>query len=125
MQDELLVDVVADSLAEAKAKTLDNTVVDVKAVTLNDRVNDTLVEAEAYTLGDIVTAVKNKALLDTLANMLTETKAAILCPTLVDVQARHWFKTWRNSKKRLTLCVKLKDVKANGLVDTLASREGG
>ena len=57
--------------------------------------------------------------------MLTETKAAVLCPTLFDVEARHWLKTWRNWKKRLTLGVKLNDVKANGLVDTLTSREGG
>ena len=55
VQDELLVDIVADSLAEAKAKTLGHTVVDVKAVTLNDRVTDML------------------------AGMLTETEAAILC----------------------------------------------
>ena len=123
MQDELLLDIVADSLAEAKAKakTLGHTVVDVKAVTLNDRVTDTQVEAEACKLGDILTAVKDKALVDTLANMLTETEAAILCHTLVDVEARHWFKTWLNWKKRLTLGVKLNDQKANGLVDTLLS----
>ena len=126
MQDELLVDIVADSLAEAKAKakTLGHTVVDVKAVTLNDRVTDTQVEAEAWKLGDILTAVKDKALVDTLANMLTETEAAILCQTLVDVEARHWFKTWLNWKKRLTLGVKLSDQKANGLVDTSARRGG-
>ena len=117
----------ADSLAEAKAKakTLGHTVVDVKAVTLNDRVTDTQVEAEACKLGDILTAVKDKALVDTLANMLTETEAAILCQTLVDVEARHWFKTWLNWKKRLTLGVKRNDQKANGLVDTLARRGEG
>ena len=123
VQDELLLDIVADSLAEAKAKakTLGHTVVDVKAVTLIDRVTDTQVEAEACKLGDILSAVKDKALVDTLANMLTETEAAILCQTLVDVEARHWFKTWLNWKKRLTLGVKLNDQKANGLVDTLPS----
>ena len=109
----------------AKAKTLGHTVVDVKALTLNDRVTDTQVEAEAWKLGDILTAVKDKALVDTLANMLTETESAILCQTLVDVEARHWFKTWLNWKKRLTLGVKCNDQKANGLVDTLASRGGG
>ena len=93
MQDELLVDIVADSLAEAKAKTLGHTVVDVKAATLNDRVTDTVVEAEAWTLGDILSTVKDKALVDTLAGMLTETEAAILFQTPVDVEARHWFKT--------------------------------
>lgn len=115
----------ANSLARAKAKTLGHTVVDVKAVTLNDRVTDTLVEAEAWTLGDILTAVKDKALVDTLAGMLTETEAAILCQTLVDVAARHCFKIWLNWKKRLTLGVKLNDVKAKTLVDTLARRGGG
>ena len=60
--------------------------------------------------------------MDTLANMLTETEAAILCHTLVDVEERHWFKTWLNWKKSLTLGVKLNDQKANGLVDTLPSR---
>ena len=108
----------------AKAKTLSHTVVDVKAVTLNNRVTDTQVEAEACKLGDILTAVKDKALVDTLANMLTETEAAILCHTLVDVEERHWFKTWLNWKKRLTLGVKLSDQKANGLVDTSARRGG-
>ena len=123
VQDELLLDIVADSLAEAKAKakTLCHTVVDVKAVTLNERVTDTQVEAEACKLGDILTAVKDKALVDTLADMLTETEAAILCHTLVDVEERHWFKTWMNWKKRLTLGVTLNDQKANGLVDTLPS----
>jgi len=116
---------VADSLAEAKAKTLGLTVVDVKAVTLTNRVTDTLVEAEAWTLCDIITAVKGKAMVDTPAGMLKETEAAILCQTLIDVEARHWFKTWLNWKKRLTLGVKLNDVKAKGLVDTLASRGGG
>ena len=109
----------------AKAKTLSHTVVDVKAVTLNNRVTDTQVEAEACKLGDILTAVKDKALVDTLANMLTETEAAILCQTLVDVEARHWFKTRLNWKKRLTLGVKRNDQKANGLVDTLTRRGGG
>ena len=109
----------------AKAKTLSHTVVDVKAVTLNNRVTDTQIEAEACKLGDILTAVKDKALVDTLANMLTETEAAILCQTLVDVEARHWFKTWLNWKKRLTLGVKRNDQKANGLVGTLARRGGG
>ena len=125
VQDKLLVDIVADSLAEAKAKTLGHTVADVKAVTLNARVTDTVVEVEAWTLGDILTTVKDNALVDTLAGMLTKTEAAILCQTLVDVEARHWFKTWLNWKKRLTLGVKLNDVKANGLVDTLASRGEG
>ena len=91
VQDELLVDIVADSLpeAKAKAKTLGHTVVDVKAVTLNDRVTDTQEEAEAWKLGDILTALKDKALMDTLSNMLTETEAAIVCQTLVEVEAMH------------------------------------
>ena len=38
-----MVDIVADSLAEAKAKTHGHTVVDVKAVTLVDRLTATLV----------------------------------------------------------------------------------
>ena len=97
------------------------TLVDVKDATLNDRMTDTQVEAEACKLGDILTAVKDKALVDTLADMLTETEAAILCHTLVDVEERHWFKTWLNWKKSLTLGVKLNDQKANGLVDTLPS----
>lgn len=42
MQDESLVNIVADTLAEAKAKTLGHTVVDVKVVTLVDRLTATL-----------------------------------------------------------------------------------
>lgn len=89
----------ADNLAEAKAKTLGHTVVDVKVLTLVNRITDTQVKAEACTLSDILAAMEEKALVNTLAGMVTETKAAILWETLVDVEARHWLKHWLNCKK--------------------------
>lgn len=74
--------IVHASLAEAKTKRLNNTLVDVKALTLNNRVTNTLVQAEVRTLGDILTTVKDKALVDTLANMQQKRSLQYF--------ARHW-----------------------------------
>lgn len=74
--------IVPASLAEAKTKTLNNTLVDMKALKLNNRVTNTLVQAEVWTLGDILTTIKDKALVDTLANMLQKRSLQYF--------ARHW-----------------------------------
>ena len=93
-------DKLVDDLAEAKAKTVSNTLSDVKEEALAKNFADTLAQEEARTVSQAVSEVQAKVLMHQLPFILLESKAKTLGDTLSDMEAKALVDTLANPSIR-------------------------
>ena len=84
--DRPLVDRLADTLAEVEAETLGDRLGELEAEPLVDRLADTLAEVEAETLGDRLGELEAEPLVDRLADTLAEVEAEALGDRLGELE---------------------------------------
>ena len=93
-------DTLVDDLAQAKAKTVSNTLSDGKEEALAENFAHTLAEKEGKTVGKAVSEVQAKVLMHQLPFILPESKAKTLGDTLSDMQAKALVDTLANPSIR-------------------------
>ena len=93
-------DTLVDDLAQAKAKTVSNTLSDGKEEALAKYFAHTLAEEEGKTVGQAVSEVQAKVLMHQLPFILPESKAKTLGDTLSDMEAKALVETLLNPSIR-------------------------